>query len=227
MRRHFDSPDEGKGFVTMSEIKAIIFDMDGVLIDAKEWHYEALNEALGLFGYEISRYDHLVTYDGLPTAKKLEMLSMEKGMPLRLHKFINELKQQYTMDKIVMNCRPVFMHEYALSKLREEGYRLAVASNSVRKTVETMMERSKLIDYLEFFLSNQDVTKGKPDPEMYNVAISRLALIPDECLIVEDNQNGIRAAKAAGGHVMQVDTVYDVNYFNIVEHIALAEKGVI
>lgn len=75
MRRHFDSPDEGKGFVTMSEIKAIIFDMDGVLIDAKEWHYEALNEALGLFGYEISRYDHLVTYDGLPTAKKLEMLS--------------------------------------------------------------------------------------------------------------------------------------------------------
>ena len=90
-----------------------------------------------------------------------------------------------------------------------------------------MMERSKLIDYLEFFLSNQDVTKGKPDPEMYNVAISRLALIPDECLIVEDNQNGIRAAKAAGGHVMQVDTVYDVNYFNIVEHIALAEKGVI
>lgn len=186
-----------------------------------------MNEALGLFGYEISRYDHLVTYDGLPTAKKLEMLSMEKGMPLRLHKFINELKQQYTMDKIVMNCRPVFTHEYALSKLREEGYRLAVASNSVRKTVETMMERSKLIDYLEFFLSNQDVTKGKPDPEMYNVAISRLALIPDECLIVEDNQNGIRAAKAAGGHVMQVDTVYDVNYFNIVEHIALAEKGVI
>ena len=56
------------------EIKAIIFDMDGVLIEAKDWHYEALNRALSLFGMEISRYDHLVTYDGLPTTKKLEML---------------------------------------------------------------------------------------------------------------------------------------------------------
>lgn len=207
------------------KIKAVIFDMDGVLIDAKEWHYEALNKALGLFGYEISRYDHLVTYDGLPTAKKLEMLSMEKGMPLRLHKFINELKQQYTEDRIVVDCHPVFAHEYALSSLKEDGYHLAVASNSVRKTVEMMMKRSNLISYLDFFLSNQDVTKGKPDPEIYNVAITRLGLRPEECLIVEDNQNGIRAAQAAGGHVMQVETVFDVNYANIKAHIAMADRG--
>ena len=55
----------------MTKIKAIVFDMDGVLIDAKEWHYEALNRALGLFGYGISRYDHLSRYDGLPTRRKL------------------------------------------------------------------------------------------------------------------------------------------------------------
>ena len=132
----------------MSEIKAVIFDMDGVLIDAKEWHYEALNRALALFGYEISRYDHLVTYDGLPTSKKLEMLSMERGMPRRLHKFINELKQQYTVDKIFTDCRPVFAHEYALAKLREDGYHIAVASNSVRHTIELMMEKSNLLPYL-------------------------------------------------------------------------------
>lgn len=53
----------------MPKIKAILFDMDGVLVDAKDWHYEALNQALSLFGMEISRYDHLVTYDGLPTKK--------------------------------------------------------------------------------------------------------------------------------------------------------------
>ena len=70
--------------------------MDGVLIDAKEWHYEALNKALALFGYQISRYEHLVTYDGLPTRKKLEMLSMEQGLPVQLHSFINEMKQLYT-----------------------------------------------------------------------------------------------------------------------------------
>lgn len=209
----------------MSKIKAVIFDMDGVLIDAKEWHYEALNRALALFGYEISRYDHLVTYDGLPTAKKLEMLSMEKGMPRRLHSFINELKQQYTVDKIFTDCHPVFAHEYALSMLKKEGYRIAVASNSIRHTIELMMKKSNLAGYLDFFLSNQDVTKPKPDPEIYQTAVSRLGLEPQECVVVEDNHNGIQAAKAAGTHVMEVTTVYDVNYSNIKKHIVMAEEG--
>lgn len=206
-------------------IKAVIFDMDGVLIDAKEWHYEALNKALGLFGYEISRYDHLVTYDGLPTSKKLEMLSMEKGMPKKLHRFINDLKQQYTVDKIFTDCHPLFVHEYALSNLKAEGYHLAVASNSIRNTVDLMMQKSSLLPYLDFFLSNQDVKKGKPDPEIYEVAIAKLGLKPEECLVVEDNKNGIQAAKAAKAHVMEVSTVYDVNYENIKHHIKLAEEG--
>ena len=206
-------------------IKAVIFDMDGVLIDAKEWHYEALNKALGLFGYEISRYDHLVTYDGLPTSKKLEMLSMEKGMPKKLHRFINDLKQQYTVDKIFTDCHPLFVHEYALSNLKAEGYHLAVASNSIRNTVDLMMQKSSLLPYLDFFLSNQDVKKGKPDPEIYEVAIGKLGLKPEECLVVEDNKNGIQAAKAAKAHVMEVSTVYDVNYENIKHHIKLAEEG--
>ena len=76
-------------------------------------------------------------------------------------------------------------------------------------------------------MSNQDVTKGKPDPEIYHVAVKKLGMGADECLIVEDNKNGIMAAKAAGGHVMQVDSVYDVNYSNIKEHIMMAERGVI
>jgi len=170
-------------------IKAIIFDMDGVLIEAKDWHYEALNKALSLFGYEISRYDHLVTYDGLPTSKKLEMLSMERGLPRKLHKFINELKQQYTVDKIFTDCFPMFHHEYALAKLKSEGYKLAVGSNSIRNTIDLMMQKSNLKEYLDFFLSNQDVKKGKPDPEIYNKAIERLGLSPKECMIVEDNES--------------------------------------
>ena len=206
-------------------IKAIIFDMDGVLIEAKDWHYEALNKALGLFGYTISRYDHLITYDGLPTRKKLEMLTMEKSLPRSLHQFINEMKQIYTMEIIYQKCKPVFYHEYALSKLQAEGYRLAVASNSVRNSVEMMMEKSKLIKYLEFMLSNQDVTKSKPDPEIYLTAIARLNLRPEECLIVEDNPNGIKAAKDSGGHVYQVETVRDVNYQSIKEIINQLEGG--
>lgn len=210
----------------MERIKAIVFDMDGVLIDAKDWHYEALNKALGLFGYGISRYDHLVTYDGLPTSRKLQMLTMEKGLPKGLHKFINEMKQAYTIDMVHTMCKPIFVHEYALAKLHAEGYHLAVASNSVRYSVELMMEKANLMQYLDFYLSNQDVTKSKPDPEIYNVAIARLGLRPEEVLVVEDNKNGIQAAQAAGACLMKVETVYDVNYENIRKHIDLYNASV-
>jgi beta-phosphoglucomutase-like phosphatase (HAD superfamily) len=201
------------------KIKAIIFDMDGVLIEAKDWHYYALNKALSLFGYTISRYDHLVTYDGLPTKRKLEMLTLERGLPKGLHKFINKMKQQYTMETTHTKCKPVFYHEYALSKLKDIGYRLVCASNSIRQSVDVMMNKSNLNQYLEFTLSTDDITKAKPDPEIYITAIKRLGLSPKECLIIEDNQKGIKAAMGSGGHLMIVKTVEDVNLENIMNHI--------
>jgi len=200
--------------------------MDGVLIEAKDWHYEALNKALCLFGMEISRYDHLVTYDGLPTKKKLEMLSAERGLPAGLHEFINEVKQQYTMEIAHVRCKPRFHHEYALSKLRQNGYRLAVASNSIRQTIDVMLTQASLLKYLDFTLSNQDVTVGKPDPEIYNKAINRLGLCPQECLIVEDNEKGIQAARATGAWVMEVEEIEDVNYNNITNYIMEIERKV-
>jgi beta-phosphoglucomutase len=207
------------------KIKAIIFDMDGVLIDAKEWHFESLNAALRLFGAEISRYDHLVTFDGLPTKKKLEMLSLEGGFPKGLHHFVNELKQQYTMEIVYAKCKPVFHHQFALSRLKADGYNLAVGSNSVRKTIEIMMEKSGLSNYLDFFLSNQDVTHSKPDPEIYNAAMARLGLQPQECLIVEDNENGLKAAIASGAHVLKVENPDDVHYYNIKRRIEEVENA--
>ncbi len=207
------------------QIKAVIFDMDGVLIEAKEWHYESLNNALRLFGYEISRHDHLVTYDGLPTKKKLEMLSMESGLPTSLHAFINRLKQQNTMEIIAAQCKPVFYHQHALAKLKADSYKLGVASNSIRKTVDAMLEHADLIQYVEFSLSNEDVSKPKPDPEIYTHSIQRMQLRPEECMIVEDNFNGIKAARAAGAHVMEVARVEDVNYANIKENIDKFEAG--
>jgi len=201
-------------------IKGILFDMDGVLIEAKDWHYEALNRALALFGYEISRYDHLKTYDGLPTKRKLEMLTVERGLPRQLHAFINEMKQVFTMDIVHTNCKPMFTHEYALAKLKSEGYRLGLGSNSIRSTIELMMSKAKLNSYLDFMLSNEDVSKAKPDPEIYLEGIKRLNLTPEEVLIVEDNENGIRAAIGSGANVMIVKEVHDVNYENIKKKIA-------
>lgn len=204
-------------------IKAVVFDMDGVLIDAKEWHYEALNKALALFGFEISRYDHLTAFDGLPTSRKLEMLSVMSNLPRDLHPFVNKMKQAYTMDMVYERCRPRFVHEYALSRLKAQGYQLAVASNSILPTVKTMMEKADLGRYLDVMLSADDVKLPKPSPEIYLTAMERLGVAPDECLIVEDNENGIRAARASGAHVLVVGDVSEVNFENIQAAIRRAE----
>ena len=197
--------------------------MDGVLIDAKDWHYEALNRALNHFGFNISRYDHLITFDGLPTRRKLEMLTKEQGLPTSLHAFLNELKQIYTMELVHARCKPLFQHEYALSQLSSAEYKLAVASNSVRKTIDVMMEKSNLKHYLHAIVSNQDVKSGKPEPEIYQKAMNLLGVHPHETLVVEDNEHGIAAARAAGAHLMVVQAVTDVTSANIFKHIQQVE----
>jgi beta-phosphoglucomutase len=207
----------------MSKIKAVIFDMDGVLIDAKDWHYEALNRALNLFGFNISRYDHVVTFDGLPTRNKLEMLTREQGLPRGLHSIVNQLKQIYTMELVYSRCKPVFHHEYALSKLRSHGYAIAVASNSIRNTIEVMMRCSNLSKYLDLIVSNEDVTKGKPDPEIYRRTMTKLGVSPEQCLVIEDNEHGIAAARGAGAHLLIVRETTDVTIDAILERISAIE----
>ena len=207
----------------MSKIKAILFDMDGVLIDAKDWHYDALNKALSLFGMKISHYDHLVTYDGLPTKKKLEMLTLERGLPRALHGFINEMKQEFTFQMGYANCKPTFIHQYALTHLKAQGYKMVSCSNSTRKTMTVLFERAALTQYFDFYLSNQDVKEAKPHPEMYITAIQRLDLKPEECLILEDNENGIKAAHASGAHLLIIHDVHQVNLENITKRISEIE----
>lgn len=205
-------------------IKAIFFDMDGVLIEARDWHYEALNRVLALFGMPISRLEHLTSFDGLPTLKKLEFLSIEQGLPFELHQFINEMKQKYTMEIVHTRCKPLFTHQYALSNLKALGYKMAVCSNSVRNSVDTMMNRAALSEYLDLTVSNEDVTNGKPSPEMYLKAMSHFDLQPEECLIIEDNENGIRAANASGGYLLVVNNVSEVSLENILDRIKEIES---
>lgn len=206
-------------------IRAVIFDMDGVLIDAREWHFVALNRALELFGYEIHRAEHLAKYDGLPTSMKLEMLSSEYGFPRGLHSFVNELKQMYTSEMIHVQCKPQFVHQYALSRLRADGFKLGLASNSIRETVELMMGKARLGQYLDVMLASTDVGRPKPYADVYLEAASRLEIPPNECLVVEDNEHGLAAARAAGCNVLEVIAPSDVTYLNIRDAIERFAEG--
>jgi beta-phosphoglucomutase len=215
----------------MTRIRCVLFDLDGVLVDATEWHYVALNRALALFGFDITRYEHLSDYNGLPTRKKLQMLSIDKGLPQALHDTLSRLKQVYTRDEILTRCRPVFEKEYMVSRLRNEGYRMAVCSNSIRESLRMMVQQSGLEAYFEFLVSNEDVSRPKPNPEIYITTMTRMGVRPTETIIVEDSLHGLEAARRSGAHVCQVSGFADVNYFKVrsaidrIEHRANTAEG--
>ncbi len=206
-------------------IQALVFDLDGVLVDAADWHAQALNKALGLFGYSISHEEHQNTYNGLPTLVKLRMLSKHRGFPVALHGFVNEMKQKFTREIFLRDCRPRPELSAALHHLRGEGYRVAVASNSSRTTVELALEGLELEHAFDVVLSHEDVGRSKPDPEVYRECFRRLDVQPSEALILEDSEPGIRAARESRAHVMVIKDPSQVTLGNIQRHVRLAEES--
>lgn len=199
-------------------IKAIFFDLDGVLIDAKDWHYQALNKALSLYGYTISLDDHISVYDGLPTSKKLEILHNLKGLSPELFAPIKQFKKQYT-DEIAKNERIYNFQIYKCIEKLSRHYNLACCSNSIIEFVEICLKRMGIIDFFDTWYGNDTVSYPKPDPEMYNKARDYFELLPEECLIIEDNENGIKAARASGCNLMVVSSPKEIYFDNIKKEI--------
>jgi len=195
-------------------IKAVIFDLDGVLVDAREFHYNAMNNALAKFNYTITRDEHLSTYDGLSTTKKLSLLTQKKGLPKNLYNDIWKAKQEETI-RILRNLEIDYRIVEILRKLKKDGFRIVVCSNSIRESTKMMLLKRGFIEYIDFFLSNQDVINPKPSPEMYLRAIIKLELKPKECLIVEDSHIGRDSAIDSGGHLFPVKDSSGVIYEKI------------
>jgi beta-phosphoglucomutase len=195
----------------MAEVKAVVFDMDGVLIDARDWHYEALNEALALFDAEIDRQDHLRRFDGLPTRKKLEMLSAEGRLPRHVHDTIDKVKQDRTLRIAARNLFPRLPHQIMLGWIRARGLGLGVATNSIRQTSEYMLDLAKVLPYLDVLVTNEDVDQAKPHPDIYLFASKALGVHPSEMLVIEDSKFGVESATTAGCRVLRVESPEDVN----------------
>lgn len=196
-----------------TSIKVILFDLDGVLVDACEWHYKALNQALTIVCDEkIGREEHIDTFNGLPTSKKLEILH-EKGR-LEKNKFqdVWNLKQLLTEDVINRYAKKDEDKVSMLSKLISGGYRIGCVTNSIKKSAELMLEKTGQLDFIEFVVTNEDVKHPKPDPEGYNKAMIYFNCTPQETVIVEDSTKGRQAAEASGAHLINVRNASDVTY---------------
>lgn len=205
-------------------IKAIIFDLDGVLVDADKWHYNALNVALQHSEVEpISWQEHLTIYKGIPTRNKLEILTQRKGLPVELWPKVNESKQEITVDIVSKFCS-YDAEKVEMMKLLKRKYKVIVCSNAIKNTVQLMLEKSGVLPFVDFYLSNQDVAHPKPNPEIYFKAFEMARLSPEECVIVEDSDVGKKAATDSGGVLCSVNNPYEVNYYRILRTIMKVER---
>jgi HAD superfamily hydrolase (TIGR01509 family) len=175
--------------------KAVLFDLDGVLVDACDWHYEALNFALLENGHPpISKEDHISTYNGLPTSVKLQMLGMTVGESLT----INQRKQYHTLATIKKVATVMTEKIELLSYLKQNNILIGCVTNSIRETATEMLNRTGQLHFFDLLVSNEDVSRNKPYPDCYIYAIEKLKVNPSEVICVEDSDKGSMAAINSG-----------------------------
>ncbi len=197
--------------VTMKN-KAIIFDLDGVLVDSKEMHYDALNLALRSVNekYEISRQEQADIFEGMTTRSKLDILTHTRGLPKELHDYIWTLKQQYSaamFEDLPRNEKLCNLFKH----ITDQGIVIGVASNSIRETLNTCLQSIGLWRYVDVSLSNEDVKNPKPNPEIYNMCMAMLGSVPTSTIIFEDSDIGKMAARLSGAFLVDVNRTEDLN----------------
>jgi len=195
-------------------IRLLLFDLDGVLIKAKDIHYRALNKALGE-QFEITMEEHLGRYDGLPTIVKLNMLTEEKGLPADQHDEVWATKQKHTLEMFSEELQYNDELHFLFKRLKDEGYLIGCCTNSIRRTALTALSKIGVIEYCDIILSTDDVHNPKPHPELYWKAMSMMKCLPEETLVVEDNPHGLLSATRSGARVLRVESPDDVTYEKI------------
>lgn len=192
--------------------------MDGVLIDACEWHRIALNEALKeICNYEISLEQHYSEFNGLPTKVKLKKLQ-EKGI-VKKHLFetIESIKQEKTIQIINKFASKRQEKIDLMLFLKSKNIKVACYTNSIRMTAELMLKKIGVLELLDLLITNQDVSVSKPDPEGYIKCMNFFNIDKKNTIIVEDSPKGLEAAKKSGALYVQVKSPDEV-MINILEN---------
>lgn len=216
-----------QGQATPLHIKHIIFDLDGVLVDSRMLHYQALNNAIHDISPRcvISPEEHLSTYDGLSTTKKLNLLTENKGLDPSLHSDIWKKKQSETIT-LINSIKPNQYLINVLKTLHSSGLSVHVASNAIKRTVKVTLVRLGLIEYIDEIYSNEDVKNPKPNPEIYMRSMIKAGVSPKETLIIEDSHIGRKGAIESGAHLCAVSDPKEVTLEKIKESIHLIDKNI-
>ena len=211
-------------------IKALLFDLDGVLVNAMPWHEEAFLAAVRVEGgIDIGQVEHAAHYAGRSTKQKLKML-VDHGLldPRKVSK-VAECKQRLTETYIEQRCVADMGRVMMMQHLKGAGYTLGCVTNCIKRTTLNLLERTQLLPFVEgCVITNEDVTQPKPSPEPYQKACGLAGVMPQEALVFEDHDVGLKAAFAAGCYVKQVHRFEDLTIdmvWEAIESANLTEKG--
>lgn len=206
--------------------KLIIFDLDGVLIDSRNLHYHSLNQALAKIDtrFVINKEEHLSTFDGLSTHKKLSILHSLKNFPQELFDVVWYEKQLATFDLI--KKFPIDQKLISFFKeIKKHDIKIAVASNSIRETVKLALLSIGVLEFVDYYVSNEDVKRPKPFPEMYWQCMTVLNSLPQNTVIFEDSHIGRKAALSSGSNLIPILDPKDLSWSKIQEAMRILDKS--
>jgi HAD superfamily hydrolase (TIGR01509 family) len=198
--------------------KLVIFDLDGVLVDSKDIHFNALNDALCLVDpkYIISKKEQEDLYEGLPTKIKLGLLKKDKGLPEKSLELIWKSKQEITSVMFKQISRDDSLIDL-ISILKQNGVKVAVASNSIKRTIDECLAALGIVNLIDYVVSNEDVKNPKPHPEMYWKAMSHFGVISEDTVIFEDSLIGKLAAKDSKANLIEIKNRSDLDKNKILQ----------
>ncbi|HSB41327.1 MAG TPA: HAD family phosphatase [Methylomirabilota bacterium] len=177
-------------------IRAVIFDMDGVLVDSEPFGFEALRRVMARYGRGYSEEEN-AEFLGRTTIESCRILKARHALPDSVDR-LAELYLEAMLEQIGRGPIPMPGVPSVLERVRGAGYRLALASSAELRVIHANLAALALGPLFEVVVSGTQVGRGKPAPDVFVAAAERLAVAPEGCLVVEDSRNGLLAAKAAG-----------------------------
>jgi beta-phosphoglucomutase-like phosphatase (HAD superfamily)/dTDP-glucose pyrophosphorylase len=207
--------------------RLFIFDLDGVLVDSKKIHFDSLNQALLSVGkkYVISDEDQKNIFEGLSTNQKLDILTEIRGLPEHQHDLIWKDKQNYSLE-FFKNLRPDDDLINIFHTIKSNNIKIAVASNSIRKTVEYSLNSLGLINYVDFYISNEDVKNPKPFPDMYMKCISHCKSSIKDTVIFEDSYIGKIGAFQSKARLVSIKSREHLTLEKVLDEIDYKSKNI-
>ena len=182
----------------MNIFEAVIFDMDGVIIDSEPLYFQIQEELFNDLGFTVSNSE----YDTFIGA----------GMKLMWERLCSKHNIQFTVAELIIMNNEVIYNSFNnsdslqtidgfisfLTLIKTMGMKTAVASSTSKKIINVILSKLGIIDEFDIIVSSEEVFKGKPEPEIFIEAAKRLNIDPGKCIVIEDSTNGVKAAVKAG-----------------------------